>query len=140
MKVRIAIFCPNKKTLALNVKKNTRDRNIYRRYIADAKDCEACDLKGPCFYRKNTTRRTLNVPIGAEKNNFSKAIIERVDSERGRKIYPQRMAIVEPVFANIRTQKRMDRFTLRGKIKVSIQWMLYCMVHNIEKIANYATA
>jgi hypothetical protein len=26
----------------------------------------------------------------------------------------------------------LDRFTLRGKIKVNIQWMLYCMVHNIE--------
>ena len=31
----------------------------------------------------------------------------------------------------------MDRFTLRGKIKVNIQWLLYCMVHNIGKIANY---
>ena len=133
-------ICPNKKTLELNVKKHTRDRNIYRRYITDAKDCQACHLKALCFYRKNTTRRTLNVPIGAEKNNFSKAMLEKVDSERGRKISPQRMAIVEPVFANIRTQKRMDRFTLRGKIKVNIQWILYCMVHNIEKIANYATA
>jgi transposase len=82
----------------------------------------------------------LDVPIGAAENNFSKAMLEKVDSDRGRKIYPQRMAIVEPVFANIRTQKRMDRFTLKGKIKVNIQWMLYCMVHNIEKIMNYATA
>ncbi len=41
------------------------------------------------------------------------------------------------VFANIRTHKRLDRFTLRGKIKVNIQWLLYCMVHNIEKITNY---
>jgi hypothetical protein len=67
-------------------------------------------------------------------------MLEKVDSDRGRKIYPQRMAIVEPVFANIRVIKRMDRFTLRGKIKVNIQWMLYCMVHNIEKIMNFATA
>jgi hypothetical protein len=80
----------------------------------------------------------LYVPIGAEETNFSKAMQQKVDSEKGRKIYPQRMAIVEPVFANIRIQKRMDRFTLRGKIKVDIQWMLYCMVHNIEKIMNYA--
>jgi len=64
---------------------------------------------------------------------------EKVDSDKGRKIYPQRMAIVEPVFANIRTQKHMDRFTFRGKIKVNIQWMLYCMVHNIEKIMNFGT-
>jgi retron-type reverse transcriptase len=26
------------------------------------------------------------------------------------------------------------------KIKVNIQWMLYCMVHNIEEIMNFAMA
>jgi transposase len=133
-------ICPNGKKLKLSVKRHTSDRNIYRRYMADERDCTQCSLKSRCFYRKNTKRRTLDVPIGAAENNFSKAMLEKVDSEKGRKIYPQRMAIVEPVFANIRTQKRLDRFTLRGKIKVSIQWMLYCMVHNIEKITNYATA
>ena len=45
--------------------------------------------------------------------------------------------IVEPVFGNIRACKRMDRFTLRGHIKVNIQWMLYGLVHNIEKIMNF---
>jgi transposase len=132
-------ICPNGKMLRLKVKRHIRDRNIYRQYIADEKDCKQCSLKSRCFYRKNTKRRTLDVPIGAAENNFSKAMLEKVDSDRGREIYPQRMAIVEPVFANIRSQKRMDRFTLRGKIKVNIQWMLYCMVHNIEKITNYAT-
>jgi hypothetical protein len=52
----------------------------------------------------------------------------------------KRLGIVEPVFGNIRTCKRMDRFTLRGKTKVNIQWMLYCLVHNIEKIINYGTS
>jgi transposase len=132
--------CPNEKTLNLKVKRLIQDRNIYRRYMADAKDCSYCSLKSKCIHRKYARRRSLDVPIGAAENNFSKAMLEKVDSEKGRKIYPQRMAIVEPVFANIRSQKRMDRFTLRGKVKVSIQWMLYCMVHNIEKIANYAMA
>jgi hypothetical protein len=50
------------------------------------------------------------------------------------------LAIVEPVFGNLRSQKRLDRFTLRGKIKVTIQWLLYCMVHNIEKILHYGKA
>jgi hypothetical protein len=47
--------------------------------------------------------------------------------------------VAEPVFANIRTHKRRDRFTLRGKVKVNIQWLLYCMVHNIEKITHYGS-
>jgi hypothetical protein len=46
-------------------------------------------------------------------------------------------AIVEPVFANLRSNKRLDRFTYRGSVKVNIQWLLYCLVHNIEKIAHY---
>ena len=47
------------------------------------------------------------------------------------------LAIVEPVFGNIKAQKRLNRFTLRTKEKVNIQWGLYCTIHNIEKIANY---
>ena len=133
-------ICPNGKILNLDVKKHIRDRNIYRRYMADEKDCAGCSLTHRCFYRKNTKRRSLDVPIGVEETNFSKAMQNKIDSDKGRKIYPQRFAIVEPVFANIKTQKRLDRFTLRGKIKVNIQWMLYCMVHNIEKIMNFAVA
>jgi len=138
--VKDQYICPNGKTLKLNMKKHIKDHNIYRRYLPDEKDCKQCSLKSRCFYRKNTKRRSLDVPIGADETNYSKAMGEKVDSAKGRKIYPQRMAIVEPVFANIRVQKRMDRFNLRGKIKVNIQWLLYCMVHNIEKIANYGFA
>jgi transposase len=133
-------ICPNGNFLKLKVKKFIQDHNIYRRYMAEASDCKKCSLRERCFYRKNAKRRILDVPIGATKSNLSKAMTKKVDSPKGRKIYPQRFAIVEPIFANIRTQKRMDLFTLRGKIKVDIQWMLYCMVHNIEKIVNYATA
>jgi transposase len=132
--------CPNDKVLKLKLKRHTTDHNIYRRYMADEKDCAGCSLTHRCFYRKNTKRRSLDVPIGAAKSNFSKAMQNKVDSDKGRKIYPQRFAVVEPVFANIKTQKRLDRFTLRGKVKANIQWMLYCMVHNIEKIMNFAVA
>jgi hypothetical protein len=48
-------------------------------------------------------------------------------SRDARRIYPQRLAIAEPVFANIRINKRLDRFTLRGKVKVNIQWLMYCL-------------
>jgi hypothetical protein len=59
-----------------------------------------------------------------------------IDSPRGRQLYSRRIATVEPVFANLRHNKRLNRFTLRGKTKVSTQWQLYCLVHNIEKLAN----
>lgn len=77
--------------------------------------------------------------MAVELTNFSRRMAGKVDSERGRKIYPQRFVVAEPVFSNIRTHKRLDHFTLRGKAKVNIQWLLYCMVHNLEKIANYGS-
>ena len=79
------------------------------------------------------------MPLGPEGVNYSKEMVTKIESEKGRKIYPQRLAIVEPVFANIRVHKRLDRFILRGKIKVGIQWLLFCMVHNMEKIVNYGS-
>ena len=38
-----------------------------------------------------------------------------------------------PMFANVRYNKRLDRFTLRGRTKVNGQWLLFCRVHNIVK-------
>ena len=64
-------------------------------------------------------------------------MIEKIDTEEGRQIYSMRMGIVEPVFANIRYNKKMDRFTLRQKEKVNVQWLLFSLVHNIEKIVNF---
>ena len=42
----------------------------------------------------------------------------RVDSDKGKLIYRHRMSMVEPVFGNIGTNKRLNRFSLRGKKKV----------------------
>jgi hypothetical protein len=112
---------------------------VHRIYVAEEQDCPRCPLQLRCLTARGGKQRYLRVPIGVELTNFSKRMAGKVDSELGRKIYPQRFAVAEPVFANLRTHKRLDRFTLRGKAKVNIQWFLYCMVHNIEKITNYGS-
>ena len=61
----------------------------------------------------------------------------RVDSQQGKAIYGHRISVVEPVFGNIGSNKRLNRFSLRSKKKVQGQRQLYCLVHNIEKLANY---
>lgn len=61
----------------------------------------------------------------------------RVDSKLGKYYYSHRMSVVEPVFANIGTQKGLNGFSLRGREKVQGQWRLYCLVHNIEKLMQY---
>ena len=41
-----------------------------------------------------------------------------IDREAGRACYGRRLAIVEPVFANLRHNKPLNWFTLRGRCKV----------------------
>jgi len=60
-----------------------------------------------------------------------------MDSSHSKQTYARRLAIVEPVFANICVQKRLDRFTSRSKAKVDVQWRLFALVHNIGKIHHY---
>ena len=130
-------ICPNGKRLKRKVKEFYRDGLVYRIYTAEQKDCQGCTLRLRCLSGRGAKRKYLWVPIAVQLTNLSRRMAGKIDTEKGRKIYPRRIAIAEPVFANIRTHKRLDRFTLRSKIKVDIQWMLYCMVHNIGKIANY---
>ena len=129
--------CPNEKRLKVKLKELYREGLVYRVYIAEKKDCQRCPLRLRCLTGRGAKRKYLWVPIAVQLTNLSRRMAGKVDTEMGRKIYPRRIAISEPVLANIRTHKRLDRFTLRGKIKVNIQWLLYCMVHNIGKIANY---
>ena len=133
-------ICPCGKRLKLRVKNIIVHRVIYKRYLSDEADCRDCSRKHRCIRGKKGKCRQLDVPFGITEDNYRKAMVAKVDSEKGRRIYPQRIAIIEPVFANIRTHKQLNRFTLRGKIKVNIQWMLYCLVHNMGKIMRYAPA
>jgi len=50
----------------------------------------------------------------SDATNPSERIRQAIGSAQSRRLYSQRIATIEPVFANIRHHKRMSRFTLRG--------------------------
>lgn len=105
-------------------------------------DCRQCPIKTQCMRnpasadRREGHGRQASITVNT-KQTATDWMKRRVDSKLGKFYYSHRMSTVEPVFANIGTQKRLKRFSLRGKAKVQGQWQLYCLVHNIEKIANY---
>ena len=104
---------------------------------------------GPCPLREQCLRHPDRTPVRqvvffTGKNHHPEShtarMKRRLDSEDGRRSYGKRFATVEPVFGNLRHNKRLDRFTLRGRHKVDTQWKLYCLVHNIEKLAHHGYA
>jgi transposase len=129
--------CPGGQVLKLKARRRQIENNLYRRYEAEEADCRSCPLREQCLHPPETRRKHLAILIRTAKETRSQKMSAKIDTPEAREIYGQRLASVEPVFGNLRAQKRLDRFTLRGKIKVNIQWMLYCMVHNMEKILQY---
>jgi len=129
--------CPNKKLLVLE-KKNARIKVFEGdKYKARQADCSKCLKRKNCLKLEHTRHRTLFILKKKYLENYSEAMVKKIDTEKAREIHSKRMGIVEPVFGNITYQKNMNRFTLRGKEKVNIQWLLYSLVHNIEKITNF---
>jgi transposase len=134
-------ICPAGKTLTGNGATYGQRGQRFQRYEADAGDCAACASRGQCLRNPKATRGRQVARFeasAADARHPSARMRQAIDSPQGRRLYGRRIATVEPVFANLRHHKQMNRFTLRGKTKVSTQWQLYCLVHNIEKIANRA--
>jgi hypothetical protein len=75
--------------------------------------------------------------VDGQKPSLIDEMKAKINTPQGKQIYARRLAIVEPVFANIRIIKRLDCFTLRTKSKVDVQWKLFVLVHNISKIHKY---
>lgn len=58
----------------------------------------------------------------------------KLATEEGRAIYKLRKAIVEPVFGQIKEARGFRRFLFRGLTKVSYEWQLICLTHNLLKL------
>jgi transposase len=142
--IRQTCVCPAGKKLYRN-----GSDCVFRGYAAvkfrgTVRDCVPCDQRDRCL-RSPETSRTRQVAFFKGKAattplSHTDRMKQRIDTPEGRALYGQRFAIVEPVFANICHNKRLDRFTQRGRVKVNAQWQLFCLVHNIEKLAHQGYA
>jgi transposase len=58
----------------------------------------------------------------------------KLRSATGKALYAARKHIVEPVFGMIKSARGIRKFLLRGLEKVSAEWKLICLTHNLLKI------
>ena len=114
------------------------------RFEGAKRDCVPCTLRDRCLRTpdKTPTRQVafFNDKSPTLAHRLAALMRERIDSDAGREQYGRRFATVEPVFGNLRHNKRLSRFTLRGERKVNSQWKLFGLVQNIEKLANLVYA
>jgi transposase len=133
-------ICPAGKRLYRNGGNCNIEGQRAIKFSGAKRDCQTCPVRAKCLrHPQRTPVRQVAIFVGRHENAKEKAserMKRKIDTEQGREMIARRFATVEPVFGNLRYNKGLNRFTLRGRHKVDGQWKLYCLVHNIEKLAN----
>lgn len=100
--------------------------------IYKAKNCHGCPLKNNCH--KGQGERTIQRNHQLEK--FKHTVRQRLLSEEGIIKRKKRTADVEPVFSHIKSNRNFKRFTHKGIQKVSLEFGLHALAHNLRKKAS----
>jgi hypothetical protein len=61
-------------------------------------------------------------------------------TEAGRELYEKRHKVIEPVFGQIKFNRRIDRFQRRGRAAALSEWRLAAATHNLLKLHNHRIA
>jgi hypothetical protein len=60
-------------------------------------------------------------------------------TELGGALYGKRQGMIEPVFANTKFNRRIDRFLRRGRSAARSEWRLITATHNLLKLHKQQT-
>jgi hypothetical protein len=142
-------ICPAGKSLYRKGKNLVVGNLIGEQFRGAKRDCVPCPLRARCLRHPERTEtrqvmfftgRVARPSKHRPRETHTARMKARIDTPAGRAQYAARFGVVEPVFGNLCYNKGLTRFTLRGRHKVDGQWKLFCLVHNIEKLARLAYA
>ncbi len=101
--------------------------------VYECEDCTGCPYRERCVKREGEdVHRRIYVNRNLEE--LKKQARDRLNSETGQEMRKKRPVEVESVFGDIKGNYGVRRFLLRGLQKVTTEWGLYCLGHNMRKL------
>jgi transposase len=125
-------ICPMGRLLpykGLLKRKGKPDIKIYR-----CADCPECGRKSEC------TRAAYRTISQDPREGLMEKMRRRLGAKEGRIKYSKRKYIVEPVFGDMKFNRKMSGLLLRGELKAKGEFLIMCIAHNLKKIAKYLWA
>ncbi|MDO8655022.1 MAG: IS1182 family transposase, partial [bacterium] len=118
---RDVLTCPAGRELTFRgtVKCSSGRYRVYTAY-----DCRSCSFYDDCVACKQKTARSVQLSVVADEKQ---AIKEKLKTPEGKELYALRQETVERVFANIKSNKGLSRFSLRGMMGAKSEFWLACM-------------
>lgn len=129
-------YCTMGRPFVFLYEKNSKSENNYKSRVRvyECLNCSGCPHREKCVkaeYGFANRRIYINRRLNELKQNAKELLL----SETGKEMRSKRPIEVETVFGNIKGNFGVRRFMLRGLQKVSIEWALCSIAHNMRKMA-----
>ena len=124
--------CPMGQRLTYRYTAKTKSKNAYQSStrIYQAQRCTACPMRGACHKAK--TERIIQINPNLQRHKQKAR--ENLWSIRGIYLRRKRCIEPEPVFGQIKWNRGFKRFLLRGLSKVTCEFGLIAIAHNLKKL------
>lgn len=124
--------CPAGKLLRYHNTDHQRSKTGYpiERRVYECVDCGDCALKEKCTRAAGNRRISVSFRLWEYRTQARQNLL----SPKGQRLRKQRGVDVETVFGRIKEDWGFRRFMLRGLEKVTIEWGLLCLAHNLAKV------
>jgi len=120
-------LCPQGKELLFDRISFNQPRKQKLR-IYKGTQCSTCLVKMDCT---SASARQINQDFREPLREKARKLL---DNPQGKDIYKKRMSMIEPIWGNIKFNKLITMFHLRGLDKVNGEWMLIAIGNNIQKL------
>jgi hypothetical protein len=124
--------CPHGKRLRYRWTEHLKTKNGYptERRVYECESCQDCPLKEKCTRAAGNRQVRVSFQLWAYRQQAR----ENLRSEEGQRMRSQRGVDVETVFGRVKEDWGFRRFLLRGLAKVTVEWGLLSMAHNLAKV------
>ena len=119
------VICPQGKELYYCKTRNYKDYQC--RYYHNLKACNECPVRNECT--KSPRGRYIEIRTGHEQTMVMR---RKLKEPRNQELLRRRSGIVEPVFAQIKSNGGFNRWTMHGLENARSQWALLCSVWNLR--------
>jgi transposase len=127
--------CPNKQQLTFRSSyKHTHKRTGYQSQIKEYEctDCAGCPFYDRCCKSAQGNNRTLKV--NEQLDQYKQQARDNLNSQKGFELRKRRSIEIESCFGDIKANMGFRRFHLRGLKKVTTEFTLVAMAHNLRKL------
>lgn len=127
-RIKDCVCCPEGNELMLTGHKT--NKSVINAVYRNTKACKQCPHRVEC-----TSSKSGRYFLISEYQEHLNRMRSKLNTPYGQELYRKRKIIVEPVFGNMHHNLGLREFNVRKRPKVTGEFLLMCIAHNLHKIA-----